>query len=165
MTDIINFINQNQKTVIILAGVLLAGFFIWNIYLSYSLLKIKQKSRSFFAGKDAKDLEQIIYKQIEKSGEIDKNIEKIFDENINIRKNVEKCVQKVGIVRFNPFGDMGGNQSFTIALLDNSLSGVMILSLYSRDGVKIYSKQIVNGKSEYKLSEEEQEAIKIASSN
>ncbi len=162
MTDVINFINQNQEAVIILTGVVLLVFFIWNVYLNYNLSKIKKRTRSFFANSEAKDLEEIIYKQIKKTNEVDGEIKKLIEDNIKIRENMAKCVQKVGVVRFNPFGDVGGNQSFAIALLDKYLSGAIILSLYSRDGVKVYSKQIVEGKSEYKLSKEEEEAIRIA---
>ena len=162
MTDVINFINQNQEAVIILTGVVLLVFFMWNVYLNYNLSKIKKRTRSFFANSEAKDLEEIIYKQIKKTNEVDGEIKKLIEDNIKIRENMAKCVQKVGVVRFNPFGDVGGNQSFAIALLDKYLSGATILSLYSRDGVKVYSKQIVEGKSEYKLSKEEEEAIRIA---
>ena len=158
----INIIDQNQEMVIILAGVVLLAFFIWNICLSYNLRKIKKRTRSFFASSEAKDLEEIIYKQIKKTNEIDVDIKKLIENNGKIKENLAKCTQKVGVVRFNPFGDVGGNQSFAIALLDKYLSGVTILSLYSRDGVKVYSKQIIEGKSEYKLSKEEEEAIKIA---
>ncbi|MCK4891948.1 MAG: DUF4446 family protein [Candidatus Pacebacteria bacterium] len=162
MTDVINFIDQNQETVIILAGVVLFVFFIWNVYLSYNLSRVKKRTRSFFASSEAKDLEEIIYKQIKKTNEVDGEIKKLIEDNGKIRENMAKCVQKVGVVRFNPFGDVGGNQSFAIALLDKYLSGVIILSLYSRDDVKVYSKQIIEGKSEYTLSKEEEEAIKIA---
>ncbi len=165
MTEIINFINQNQETVLILTGVILLVFFIWNIYLSYNLSKIKRRTRSFFASSEAKDLEEIIYKQIEKTNEVDREIRKIIEDNKKIKNNLSKCIQKVGVVRFNPFGDVGGNQSFVIALLDNSLNGVIIQGLYSRDGVRVYSKEIKEGKSEYALGKEEEEAIKIANEN
>jgi hypothetical protein len=163
MQEIINFVNQNKEMVIILTGAILLLIFIWNIYLSYNLSKIKKRTRSFFANSEAKDLEEIIYKQIQKTNEADICLKKILEENKEIRENISKCMQKVGVVRFNPFGDVGGNQSFAIALLDKNLSGVMILSLYSRDGVKVYSKQIKEGKTmEHKLSGEEEEAIRIA---
>ncbi|MEA2098342.1 MAG: DUF4446 family protein [Patescibacteria group bacterium] len=158
----INTIDQNQEVVIILAGVVLLIFFIWNIYLNYNLKKIKKRTRSFFASSEAKDLEEIIYKQIKKTNELDEEIKKLIENNAKIKENLAKCTQKVGVVRFNPFGDVGGNQSFAIALLDKCLSGVIILSLYSRDGVKVYSKQIIEGKSEYNLSKEEEDAIRMA---
>jgi len=162
MTDITNFINQNQETIAISAIAVLLIFLAWNIYLQYSLSKIKKRSRAFFESSGAKDLEEIIYKQIKKTNEISSEIEKLVEENRKMRENLSKCIQKVGVVRFNPFGDVGGNQSFSIALLDNCLNGVIILSLYSREGMRIYSKQIKEGKSEYKLSKEEEEAIEIA---
>ena len=158
----INMINSNQEMIIIIAIAILILFFAWNIYLSLSLRNIKKRTRSFFSGKESKDLEEVIYTQIKNSDKINEDIKKIYKENIQIRENIQKSIQKVGVVRFNPFGEVGGNQSFAIALLDNSLSGVIILSLYSRDGVKVYSKQITKGKSEYKLSKEEEEVIKIA---
>ena len=158
----VNIIDQNQGMAIILVGVVLLIFFTWNVYLSYNLRKIKKRTRSFFASSEAKDLEEIIYKQIKKTNEIDGEIKKLIENNSKIKENLAKCTQKVGVVRFNPFGDVGGNQSFAIAFLDKCLSGVTILSLYSRDGVKVYSKQIIEGKSEYKLSKEEEEAIKKA---
>ncbi len=148
--------------IIILTGVVLLVFFVWNTYLSYNLNRIKKRTRSFFASSEAKDLEEIIYKQIEKTNKVDGEIKKLIEDNRKIKENMAKCIQRVGVVRFNPFGDVGGNQSFAIALLDKYLSGVIILSLYSREGVKVYSKQIIEGKSEYTLSEEEEEAIKIA---
>ncbi|MCK4918841.1 MAG: DUF4446 family protein [Candidatus Pacebacteria bacterium] len=165
MSEIINIFNNNQEAVIIAGIAILIFFFAWNIYLSLSLKNIKKKTRSFFSGKQSKDLEEVIYNQIKNSNKINENIDKIYKENEEIRENIKKCIQKVGVVRFNPFGDVGGNQSFAIALLDNSLSGVIILSLYSRDGVKVYSKQIIEGKSEYKLSEEEEKALAIASNS
>ena len=162
MSEIINVINNNQEMIIIIGIAILILFFAWNIYLSLNLRNIKKRTRSFFSGKEGKDLEEVIYTQIKNSDKINENINKIYKENIQIRENIQKCIQKVGVVRFNPFGEVGGNQSFAIALLDNSLSGVIILSLYSREGVKVYSKQIVEGKSEYTLSKEEEEAIRIA---
>ena len=162
MSEIINVINSNQEMIIIIGIAILILFFAWNVYLSLNLRNIKKRTRSFFSGKEGKDLEEVIYTQMKNSDKINENIDKIYKENIQIRENIQKCIQKVGVVRFNPFGEVGGNQSFAIALLDNSLSGVIILSLYSREGVKVYSKQIVEGKSEYKLTKEEEEAIRIA---
>jgi hypothetical protein len=163
MSDIVNFANQNQETILISTAVVLSLLIVWNIYLQYNLLKIKKRTRSFFASSEAKDLEEIIYKQIGKINKIDYEVKKLIDNDEKIEGNLSKCIQKTGVVRFNPFNDVGGNQSFAVAFLDNSLNGVIILSLYSREGMRIYSKSIKNGKSEYALSEEEKEAIKLAS--
>lgn len=72
-------------------------------------------------------------------------------------------IQKVGLLRFNPFKDTGGDQSFILALVDGHDSGVVISGLYSRSGTRWYAKQVIKGKGvEHELSEEEQKAVKEA---
>ena len=95
-----------------------------------------------------------------------KNLEerlKKTDKKLQIlEKNSKFFLQKVGIIRFNPFPEVGSNQSFSIALLDNNNNGVVITSLYSREENRVYGKPIKNGISEYSLSKEEIKAIKRA---
>lgn len=81
-----------------------------------------------------------------------------------IEKDGRLHIQKVGLVRFNPFKDTGGDQSFALSLIDESDTGVVISGLYSRSGTRWYAKRIVKGKAlEYELSEEEKRALKEAS--
>lgn len=69
-------------------------------------------------------------------------------------------VQKIGIVRFNPFADTGGAQSFSVALLDGKNSGVVLTSLYARAGNRWYVKEVISGRGkEVALSKEEESAI------
>ena len=77
---------------------------------------------------------------------------------------MKASVQGVGVVRFNPFqGDgSGGNQSFAVALLDETLSGVVFSSIYARDRVGVYAKPISLGSSEFELTHEEQTALNQA---
>jgi hypothetical protein len=77
-----------------------------------------------------------------------------------IKKENKLFIKKVGMVRFNPFSNAGGDQSFSIALLDSSNNGVVITSLYAHDGNRVYGKPIENSISKYSLSEEEKQAIK-----
>ncbi len=93
------------------------------------------------------------------------NIEKIFQEIKKIKEENKFSVQKVGVVRFNPFSEVGGDQSFSIALLDSNNDGLVITSLYSREGNRVYGKPIKNGLSGYTLSKEEKEAINKAQSS
>lgn len=80
----------------------------------------------------------------------------------DLRKESKFSVQKLGIVRFNPFSEVGGDQSFSIALLDGNDNGIVITSLYSREGNRVFAKPIKKGESEYSLSEEETKAIQRA---
>ena len=78
----------------------------------------------------------------------------------NLKKKGEFSVSKVEIMRYNPFSSSGGDQSFTIALLDQHNDGVIVTSLFSQEGNRVYAKAIKNGKSEYTLSNEENQILK-----
>jgi len=71
-------------------------------------------------------------------------------------------IQRVGIVRFNPFKELGGDHSFSLALLDGKSSGVVVTSLHTRDRTRVYLKKIIAGKSDSELSNEEKKALSIA---
>ena len=73
-----------------------------------------------------------------------------------------RSIQRVGLVRFNPFEDTGGNQSFAIALLDAAGSGVVVSSLHSRTGTRVYAKGVTDGRADGALSEEETDALRRA---
>jgi len=79
-----------------------------------------------------------------------------------LKEENSRNINKVGIVRFNPFQNFGGNQSFSLAMLDGQNNGAVVTSLFSRDGNRVYGKPIKNGNSEFKLAEEEKQAIEIA---
>ena len=96
--------------------------------------------------------------------DLEKNFEKISEELENLKKESQFSVRKVGIVRFNPFSEVGGDQSFSIALLDGNNDGIVITSLYTREGNRVYGKPIKNGQSQYSLSQEEIKAIESVKS-
>jgi len=93
---------------------------------------------------------------------LEKDFEKVFKELADLREKQSFSIQKFGMVRFNPFQSIGGNQSFSVAFLDENDNGIVITSLYSNEGNRVYGKPIKNGQSEYLLSEEEKKAIEYA---
>ncbi|MEK7071745.1 MAG: DUF4446 family protein [Patescibacteria group bacterium] len=110
--------------------------------------------------KDPENLKDILVQFKDLKGDFDK----ISEELEEFKKESRPWVRKIGIVRFNPFREVGGDQSFSLALLDADDSGIVISSLYSREENRIYGKPIKNSKSEYQLSEEENKAIERAKS-
>jgi hypothetical protein len=94
--------------------------------------------------------------------DLEKYLRELSEEVKGLKKNGKLHVQKIGIVRFNPFSDVGGDQSFAVALLDGNNNGFIITGLYTREGNRIYAKPVTDGKSQYFLSEEEKQAIKKA---
>ncbi|MDD5145491.1 MAG: DUF4446 family protein [Candidatus Pacebacteria bacterium] len=93
---------------------------------------------------------------------LEENFKKVSGELESLKKESKFMAQKFGVIRFNPFKEVGGDQSFSIALLDATDSGFIITSHYTREGNRVYGKPIKNGKSEYQLSEEEIKAIEMA---
>ena len=98
-----------------------------------------------------------------------KNLKDILREFEELKKEVRKLrsrevfsFQKIGIIRYNPFSDVGGNQSFSVALLDGKKSGIVITGLYGKEGSRVYAKAIKNGRSDYSLSGEEKKAVQEA---
>ena len=79
-----------------------------------------------------------------------------------LKKDGVKNLKKFGIVRFNPFSEIGSNQSFSIVVMDEENNGFVITSLFTRNENRVYGKPIKNGVSEYQLTDEEKEAIKKA---
>lgn len=108
--------------------------------------------------REPKNLEEVLVQ----FKELKENFEKISKELEGLKKENKFNVQRVGLVRFNPFKEIGGNQSFSLALLDGNENGVVITSLYTREGNRVYGKPIENGKSLHLLSEEENQAIERA---
>ncbi|MGB4254049.1 MAG: DUF4446 family protein [Minisyncoccales bacterium] len=154
-----DFISQNIDIILI---VIVAVFLIWNVLLEIRLKKERQRINSFFKGKKTEDLEGVISEILRRERKTEIDLQKIFKKLKTLDEIALKSIQKVGIVRFNPFEGIGGNQSFSIALLDQKDAGVVISSYHSKDTTRVYAKPIKNGESEYPLSKEEEEAIKRA---
>jgi anion-transporting ArsA/GET3 family ATPase len=119
-----------------------------------SFFNQNKKSPSAVAKESQKRIEQL-EKRVQ---ELSKNLEET-------RQGMKKALVKVGVVRFNPFHETGGDQSFAIALLDEYNTGFVMMSHYMKDHNRVYAKPVVKGVSEYMLSEEEKEAMKRAMSN
>jgi len=94
----------------------------------------------------------------ETSDKIKENEKKIE----TLESNLKKCVQKVGLIRYNAYGDTGSDLSFTMALMDADDNGVVVNGLYSRESSSIFAKPLVKGDTKYNLSAEEIQAIDIA---
>lgn len=91
---------------------------------------------------------------------LEKRISSLSKELKELKEKNKLCVKKVAVKRYNPFSNVGGNQSFSVALLDENNDGMIISSLFSQDGNRVYAKSLKNGKPEYQLSKEEEELIK-----
>ena len=161
MDKIIEFINTDTFSIIIFC--IIAILFIENIFIIIKFSKLNKKYKEFMKklgnGKNIEeDLETYMYR-VEK---IEKENAEITNYIKNLDDDLTKCIQKIGIVRYNAFKDTGSNLSFALALLNEHDNGVVLNGIYSREMSNIYAKPIINGKSEYTISEEEEQAIQQA---
>lgn len=155
-----NFFNSNYFFIIV--SILIVGVLGWNVFLQMQTEKIRKKFKILFDGKKAKDLEKVIFETAERLKKSEKNISELKKFDKYLEKMALASIQKVGVVRYNPFKEVGGDQSFSIALLNSQNNGFVITSLYGREMNRVYGKPIKKGKSEYQLSEEEEKAIEEA---
>jgi biopolymer transport protein ExbB/TolQ len=130
-----------------------------------SLCKLKTLKRrvdSLTRGKDTESLEDIILSYLKRVESLEEGEEITRAALTAIKDNLKITYQKKGLVKYDAFREMSGALSYSLALLDKENNGVLISSMYSREGCYTYAKDIVNGESKINLSEEEAEALKQA---
>jgi len=113
-------------------------------------------------GEEGKDLGAILDAHLDKVFAVSNEVDELTVRTAVAEANLRRSFQRIGLVRFNPFEDTGGNQSFALALLDSKRDGIVVSSLHSRQNTRVYLKAIVGGRSETALSDEESEALRKA---
>jgi hypothetical protein len=141
---------------------LLVVIFIWLFIITAVVIWIFVYFKRLSHGVDKGNLIKILDGLIKKEDTNEKSIKVIEKLIKDVQKDSIYHVQKVGIVRFNPFRELGGDHSFSLALLDANFSGFVITGLHTRERTRVYVKKIDRGKSKFELSQEEKEAVKRA---
>ena len=145
------------EIIILIINIALIALYILN---SIKLRKLRTNYSEFMTklGK-GNNIDEMLQKYVE-------NVEEIKKENAEIERYCQKLdsdskenLKKIGLVRYNAYKDTGSNLSFALALLNEKDTGIVLNGIYGRDTSNIYAKPVVNGKSEYALSKEEEEAI------
>ena len=126
------------------------------------LAELDRRLASLTSAGDGRSLESTLHATLDKVSALSTGVGELNSRATVIEAVQRKAVQKTGLVRYNPFEDTGGNQSFAVALLDANGDGVVISSLHARQNTRIYAKAITGGRSESALSEEEAEALRNA---
>lgn len=125
-------------------------------------VKLKKRLDKFLLGKDGKSLEKDIAALFEDNKFLKNTTEKNKKDIRTLYKNMESAYQKMGLVKYDAFNQMGGQLSFSLALLDENNNGFIINSVHSAEGCYSYTKEIKQGESAISLGEEEAEALAIA---
>lgn len=136
---------------------------IWLGVLTFFLRRMSRNYSVFTEGVHRKTLEEVLTNIVKEQKLHKKDIAYLSARCDNIEKDGLLHIQKIGLIRFNPFKDTGGDQSFILTLVDGEDSGVVITALYSRSGTRWYAKKVVKGKgAEHELSDDEKKSLKMA---
>ena len=147
--------------VIVLALAIL-GLAAWLLVLQRSESRLRSRLRRILSDNGSTGLDEVLAGQATRIEQLATRVDALTALQRELETSTGRSLQKVGVVRFNPFQDSGGDQSFAIALLDQRGSGVVVSSLHGRAETRIFAKQVVNGRSTHSLSDEEQQAIREA---
>jgi hypothetical protein len=120
---------------------------------------LDRRIASLTSAGDGRSLESSLHATLDKVATLSSGVDQLRGRATVMEAVQKRAVQRTGLVRYNPFEDTGGNQSFAVALLDDHGDGVVISSLHARQNTRIYAKAITGGKSEAALSDEEAEAL------
>ncbi len=124
--------------------------------------RMQKRLNKFMLGKSAKNLEKEIIELFEDNKLLKQTTEKNKKDIRILYKNMESTYQKMGLVKYDAFHQMGGQLSFSLCLLNENNNGFIINSVHSTDGCYSYTKEIKNGESSISLGTEEAEALEIA---
>ncbi len=156
------YLGIDSDYIIIGLAVIVLILLILTIVNIVQMRKIKKGYKVFMSGKGAKNLEDTLIKRlnqvdalIESNDENKKNIKELFT-------NMQITYQKMGLIKYDAFNEMGGKLSFSLAMLDKRNNGFIINAMHTREGCYTYIKEIVDGNSIIVLSEEEQKALNRA---
>jgi hypothetical protein len=146
---------------VIVLTVALVVLIIAVVALARRIRSLEARLRGLTRGDDG-DLEDVLGAHLDRVHLLGREVERLVARTGRLESGAPRAFQRVGLVRFNPFEDTGGNQSFALALLDAEGNGWVLSSLHARSGTRVYAKAIREGRGEGALSEEEAAAIKQA---
>lgn len=164
-SDLLNSIGLGNFDIAYILIALLVLIIILFIICIVSLVKqnkLKKRYEAFMLGKNAESMEKEITDLFSDINYLKDAVDKNAKEVRHIYKRLETTYQKLGIVKYDAFKQMGGRLSFSLALLDENNNGFILNSVHSSDGCYSYTKEIKNGGCEISLGEEEEQALKIA---
>ena len=158
-------INSIIKSNIFLIGIAVVNLILLILYIS-NLVSLKKTNKNYnkFMKKigNGNNIEEMLRKYIDKVEEVNEKNKEITNYCTSLEKEISLCIKKVGMVRYSAFKDTGSDLSFTLALLNDNNDGVLLNGIYSREMSNIYAKQVNQGKTNVKISDEEKQALEIA---
>lgn len=159
MESIFYFLENNLYPVLGTLCVILLISVLWNIILSIQLSVLGRRYKRFMKGTSGKNIEGLILEHLEDLKQNNSKFEAVNTRFDNMQDQLDRCIQRHSIIRYNAFNDTGSDLSYSIVLMDNFDNGVTLTGIYGRNEFVGYAKPLEAGTSTYPLSVEEQMAI------
>ncbi|MDR2006019.1 MAG: DUF4446 family protein [Acidaminococcales bacterium] len=134
-------------------------------YLFFLFRRLSARYDALMRNASGKSLEEMVVGRLEQVQKVENDMSLINNRCWQLSEQVAKCIQRIGVVRFNAFDGTGSDLSFAIAFLDEKNDGVVFSSIYGRNEGRCYAKPIKHGQSTYALSDEEKKAIELCKKN
>jgi hypothetical protein len=138
------------------------GLVVWLAMLQRAAARVRSRLRRILSDNGNAGLDEVLDGHATRIEQLSTRVDALNALERELETSSRLALQKVGVIRFNPFQDSGGDQSFAIALLDQGGTGVVVSSLHGRAETRIFAKEVTNGRSKHSLSDEEQQAIRAA---
>jgi len=135
---------------------------VWVAWLQRSEDVLRRRLRRVLPQGESGGIDEILDRQLKSVESLSERVDALNKLHHELEHLSQRTIQKVAVIRYNPFADTGGDQSFAIALLDSLGNGVVVSSLHSRTDTRVFAKPVTSGRSKFQLSDEEQDAIKKA---
>jgi len=164
-TGIVRDVILDERTlsllvVALVAAVVLLG--VWVAWLQRSEAVLRRRLRRVLPQGESGGIDEILDRQLKSVESLSERVDALNKLHHELEHLSQRTIQKVAVIRYNPFSDTGGDQSFAIALLDSLGNGVVVSSLHSRTDTRVFAKPVQSGRSKFQLSDEEQDAIRKA---
>ncbi len=124
--------------------------------------RLRRRLDGLTRGVDGRSLDSVLEAHLDKVFAVAREVDELSARSAVLEAAGRRAIARIGLVRFNPFEDTGGNQSFALALTDAAGNGFIVSSLHSRTGTRVYAKAVTDGRSDGALSAEEGEALRLA---
>ena len=162
MTQLEDFFSANALYFWCVLAAAVVLVVLWVLAVQIRLSGVIYSHNRLVGGVDEGNLEDALGRQIAYILEAKAKLETVQGDLARVGDSLQLAVQRVGLVRFNPFDDTGGDQSFALALLDARGDGIVLSSLFARRETRIFAKPVQSGKSTHQLTAEEAKAIDLA---
>jgi hypothetical protein len=162
MDDLNRLVTPSLGAIVVALAVAVVVLLVVAVVLLRRTASLDRRIANLTRGGDGKTLESTLEAHLDKVYAVAREVDELAARSAVLEQTQRAAFQRLGLVRYNPFEDTGGNQSFALALLDQEGDGFIVSSLHTRTATRVYGKAITHGRAESALSDEEAEALRIA---